>query len=78
MSNNSKASVLSIKNSLQIFSVYGCSYNCIYQMDHFGTFCQENHRVLCLMEIQCKPLVTALTVVKFSFYRIVSLKQMIP
>ena len=43
MSNNPKASVLSLKISLQIFSVYGY-LNCIYQMDIFS-FCQERHKV---------------------------------
>ena len=44
MSSNFKASVLSIKISLQIFSAYGCLFNCIYQLDNFS-FCQKNHRV---------------------------------
>ena len=77
MSNISKASVFPIKISLQIFSVYGCLFNCIDQLDNFS-FCQENHRVnVCLMEVQCKPFVTVCTVVESNFYRIVSLKQMV-
>ena len=76
MSYNSKASVLSIKISLQIFSVYGCLLNCIYQMDNFS-FCQENYRIY-IQRTFGEPFVTAFTVVKFNFYRIVSLKQMIP
>ena len=65
MSNNSKASVLSFKIFLQIFSVYGCLFNCIYQIDNFF-FCQAN-RVLCLREILCKPFVTSFTVVTHCF-----------
>ena len=44
MSDNSKASLLSIKIYLRIFSAYCCLFNCIYQMDNFS-FCQENHGV---------------------------------
>ena len=36
MANNSKASVLSFKTSIQFFSIYGCLFNCIYQMDNLS------------------------------------------
>ena len=72
MSSISKASVLSIKISLQIFSAYGYLFNCIYQLDNFS-FYQEN-KGLCLMEVQCKPFVSAFTDVKSNFYRNGSLK----
>ena len=42
MTNNSNASVLSFEISLLLFSVYGCLFNCIYQMDNFS-YCQENN-----------------------------------
>ena len=35
MSNIFKAAVLSIKVSLQIFSVYGCLFNCIHQLHNY-------------------------------------------
>ena len=73
----SKASALSFKISLQICSVYGCLFNCNYQLDNFFFLSRESYG-LCLMEVQCKPFVTAFTVMKSNFYRIVSLKQMIP
>ena len=71
--------VLFLKVFLQIFCVYGYVFNYIYHMDKFS-FCQENHRVYAKINGNHLLLHSLCWKVdqKSKFYRIVSLKQMIP